>query len=159
MKPPLARQRNLARLALVLASLIPAAAVYAVEQYRPSASLASSDPKQKTAKTELFNLKMKCAEIGMQYADALKRAGEHTGQSAAQPRFAYNAELNTCIIRAGYLDVRSGTLYKFIADSLTEETLFELSDNNPANQAKFTGAETRLMGPGESDGLAINPGQ
>jgi len=107
------------------------------------------------AKTEAFNRKVKCAEAGMQWADSLKKDADRSGDSAAQPRFAYNAELNTCMIRAGFLDVKTGKLYRFLADSLTEETLLDLSDNDPVKQAAFNKAEARLMGPPESDRLAV----
>jgi hypothetical protein len=90
----------------------------------------------------------------MQWADALKRDAASAGQSAAQPRFGYNAELNTCIIRAGFLDVKAGKLYQFLADSLTEETLLDRSDNDPAKQAAFSKAESRLMGTPEADIVA-----
>jgi len=52
---------------------------------------------------------------------------------------------------AGFPDVKTGKLYLFLADSLTEETLLDLSDNDPVKQAAFNKAETRLMGPPESD--------
>ena len=49
-------------------------------------------------------------------------------------------------MRAGFLDLKTGKLYQFLADSLTEETLLDLSDNDPVKQAAFNKAETRLMG-------------
>jgi hypothetical protein len=115
-------------------------------------------PPKKTAtpsKTELLDLKVKCEEVGAQYAEALKKGGEDTGQFATQPRFGYSADLNTCIIRAGYLNLKTRTQYKFLADSLTGETLVEVFDNNPAKQAEFSEAEARLMGPPESNSLKV----
>ncbi len=100
-------------------------------------------------KPDVFALKMKCAEFGKRYADDLAKAGERLGNSPADPRFAYNLELNTCVVRAGYLN--HGKLYVFIADSLTGETLFDMSGNDPSKQSEFNQAETRLMGPSESD--------
>lgn len=152
-----AGQRNFAllTLALVFVGLAQAAATYAAVQHTPSPAVAPVEQTRTLSKTELFNLKVKCAEVGKQYAEALKKGAEHTGQSATQPRFAYNAELNTCIIRAGYLDLKAGSLYQFLADSLTEETLLEVFGNNPAKQAEFRQAETRLMGPPASDNLKV----
>ena len=130
------------------------AVTYAVAKHGPSGFAASSELTHVSAQTEAFNRKIRCAEIGMQWADTLKKDAISTGQSFAQPRFAYNAELNTCIIRAGFLDVKSGKLYQFLADSLTEETLIDLSDNDPVKQANFKKAEMRLMGPPESEQVA-----
>ena len=111
----------------------------------------SGAPPVTAAKMESFGLKVKCADVGMQWAEALKKDAA-TGQAAAQPRFAYNAELNTCVIRAGVLDVKTGKLYQFLADSLTQEILFELfSGDDPVKQSVFHKAEMRLMGPSESD--------
>jgi len=131
------------------------AGTFAAAQRGPSGTAAASAPALAAAKTEAFNSKVKCAEVGMQWADALKKAADGSGQSAAQPRFAYNAELNTCIMRAGFLEVKTGKLYLFLADALTEETLLDLSDNDPVKRAAFNKAETRLMGPPESDKLAV----
>jgi hypothetical protein len=94
-------------------------------------------------------MKMKCAEAGRPYADGLAKAGERLGNSPANPRFAYNPELNTCVVRAGYIG-RDGR-YTFIADVLTGETLFEMFGNDPTKQSEFDQAETRLMGPSGSD--------
>ena len=132
------------------------AATFAAAQRGPSVAAAPA-PVLAATKTESFNWKVKCAEVGMQWADALKKNADRSGsgQSAAQPRFAYNAELDTCIMRAGILDVKTGKLYLFLADALTEETLLDLSDNDPVKQTAFNKAETRLMGPPESDKLAV----
>lgn len=100
-------------------------------------------------KADGFALKLKCADVGKRYTDDLAKAGERLGNSPLNPRFAYNLELNTCVVRTGYIG-RAGR-YVFIADPLTGETLFEMFGNDPVRQSEFSQAETRLMGPSESD--------
>jgi len=84
----------------------------------------SVQPAEKTAETpktpdkeKVIALKMRCAEFGKRYADDLAKAGERLGNSPTEPRFAYNPDLNTRIVRAGFLS--HGELYVLIADSLT----------------------------------------
>jgi hypothetical protein len=100
-------------------------------------------------------LKMRRAEFGKRYADDLAKAGERIGNSPIDPRFAYNLELNTCVVRAGYLN--HGELYVLIADSLTGERLVEMFGNDPRKQAEFNQAEIRLMGPPESEIIGKSP--
>jgi hypothetical protein len=127
----------------ILASLGTACFVVGCSVQQPEKTVTKSD------KTDRFSMKVKCADVGRRYTDDLAKGGEKLGNSPINPRFAYNLDLNTCIVRAGYLS-RSGR-YIFIADVLTGETLFEMFGNDPGKQSDFDQAETRLMGPSESD--------
>jgi hypothetical protein len=103
------------------------------------------------AASQSFTMKARCGEIGERYSDKLTRDLEHSGNTPINPRFAYNSQLNTCIASAGYLSMKDPSQsYKFLVDSLTGVTLFEMYGNDQGKQAEFNQTEERLMGPDES---------
>jgi hypothetical protein len=98
---------------------------------------------------ELFDIKMRCAEIGRRFHAELARDLDPK-QLPMAPRFAYNAEMNTCLYNCGILG-RDLPTHHFIIDLATEETLAEFfatpenTLSSPGGQA-FKNQERELFG-------------
>jgi hypothetical protein len=100
---------------------------------------------------ELLDLKLKCAEAGRRFHSDFVRDLRGSGSTPLEPRFAYNAKLNTCIYRGGSMD-KVGSL-QFIVDLTTNEELASYLDNTSmdatavSERAKFNRREMELFGP------------
>lgn len=114
-------------------------------------SRSSNEPaglREQQGRRELLELKLKCADIGRRFEDH-ERSVRANGVVPLASRFAYNAKLNTCIYRGGYLS-KEGSLY-FILD--TNEELAEYStigseaSASRSEQAIFNQRERELFGP------------
>ena len=117
-----------------------------------------SRPAEKTAVVrqterprELFELKVKCAELGRRYMSEHIQGTRANGWFPLHSRFAYNSNLNTCIFRGG--SIITGSSNHFIVDLITNEELAGYFGDGPkdkdgeADRVKFEKRELELFGP------------
>ena len=97
----------------------------------------------------IFGRKIKCKEAVRKYYDEYTK-GIVSGKILVGPRFGYNAQLNTCVVRVGFFDLGNpDQSYKAIDDALTGEVLFNTFGTGLSKDADFKRMETKFMGPAE----------
>ena len=99
---------------------------------------------------DLFELKVRCAEMGRNYDKELAKGVNSPFQSVGPSRSAYNEKLNTCLYSGQIHSLAtnpnaSGTTQKFIVDLLTRKELVGFKDD-----AEFAKREAELLGPKEA---------
>jgi hypothetical protein len=99
---------------------------------------------------DLLDLKLKCAEVGRRFHADFVRDLRGKGETPFEPRFAYNAKLNTCIYKGGSFD--KGGSFQFIVDMTTNEELASYLENGSmdatavSERVKFNQREMELFG-------------
>ena len=101
------------------------------------------------ARRETLELKLRCADIGRRFEDDLERSLRANGGILLASRFAYNAKLNTCILRVD--SAMKGMASHSIIDLATNEELAsyisDVGSGSSSEQASFNRREMELFEP------------
>lgn len=109
--------------------------------------------REQQGRRELLELKLRCAELGRRFEADLERSLRASGAILLRSRFAYNAELNTCIYRGGSF-IKEGS-HQFILDLATNEELAEYT--TIGSEAGASRSEERVFGQRERELFGPKP--